>query len=113
MPGVELEECVFGPRLLKRRSPGEVEGKGVGVKKVMEGHVVGVRLMSWPVTLGKSWNLITASQTLSRTDLLTLVASRHALPPLCKCPCTGWPLCGSNATFSTSGEIAELMLSNC
>lgn len=43
--------------------------------------VVAVRCVStelwWvsrPVTVGESWNLITASQTLSCTDLLTLLA---------------------------------------
>lgn len=60
-------------------------------------------LVSRPVTLGKSWNLITASQTLSSTDLLTLIASRHALPPS-KCPCTGWPLLSSLATFFQRGR---------
>ena len=30
--------------------------------------------VSRPVTVGESWNLITASQTLSCTDLLTLLA---------------------------------------
>lgn len=50
--------------------------------------VVAVRCVStelwWvsrPVTVGESWNLITASQTLSCTDLLTLLAGRRALPP--------------------------------
>lgn len=37
-------------------------------------------LVSRPVTLGKSWNLIAASQTLSSTDLLALIASRHGPP---------------------------------
>lgn len=88
-----------------------VAAQGLG----WEGHVVevavvsiqrGVRLVSRPVTLGKSWNLITASQTLSRTDLLTLVASRHALPPS-KCPCTGWPLLSSVATFFERGDSSD------
>lgn len=51
----------------------------------------------------KSWNLITASQTLSSTDLLTLIASRHALPPS-ECPRADWPLLRSLATFPERGD---------
>lgn len=51
----------------------------------------------------KSWNLITASQTLSSTDLLTLTASRHALPPS-ECPRAAWPLLRSLATFPERGD---------
>uniref|UniRef100_A0AAV2J795 Uncharacterized protein n=1 Tax=Knipowitschia caucasica TaxID=637954 RepID=A0AAV2J795_KNICA len=56
-------------------------------------------LVSRPVTLGKSWNLISASQTLSRTDLPALAASRRAPPPhTVRMPphARGWPLAPSS-----------------
>lgn len=72
-------------------------------------------LVSRPVTLGKSWNLITASQTLSRADLLTLVASRHAPPPHPNAPAQAGPFAARSPLSSNgiTGSDAARLLGGC